>query len=58
MLVFLLVIENIVVPLSFFSDVFAHAQVVLLTTQKSRRAEKKFHNARSLQENNARSAAN
>ena len=32
--------------------------VVLLTTQKSRWAEKKFHNARSLQENNARSAAN
>ena len=34
------------------------AQVVLLTTQKRRRAEKKIHNARSLQENNARSAAN
>ena len=33
--------------------------VVLLTTQKSSRAKKKFHNARSLQENtcNARSAA-
>ena len=31
---------------------------LLLTTQKSRRAEKKFHNAWSLQENNARSAAN
>ena len=30
----------------------------LLTTQKSRRAEKNFHNARSLQENNARLAAN
>ena len=44
--------------LSIFSVVFAHAHVVLLTTQKSRRAEKKFHNARSLQENNARSAAN
>ena len=29
-----------------------------LTTQKSRRAEKNFHNARSLQENLARSAAN
>ena len=28
-----------------------------LTTQKSRRAEKKFHNARSLQENLVRSAA-
>ena len=41
-----------------FFVVFAHAHVVLLTTQKSRRAEKKFHNARSLQENNARSAAN
>ena len=58
MLVFLSVIENIVVLLSIFSVVFAHALVVLLTTQKSRRAEKKFHNARSLQENNARSAAN
>ena len=57
-LVFLSVIENIVVLLSLFSVVFAHAHVVLLTTQKSRRAEKKFHNARSLQENNARSAAN
>ena len=51
-------IENIVVLFSIFSVVFAHAHVVLLTTQKSRRAEKKFHNARSLQENNARSAAN
>ena len=30
----------------------------LLKPQKSRRAEKKIHNARSLQENNARSAAN
>ena len=53
MLVFLSVIENIVVL-----AVFAHAHIVLLTTQKSRRAEKKFHNAWSLQENNARSAAN
>ena len=44
--------------LSIFSIVFAHAHEVLLPTQKSRRAEKKFHNARSLQENNARSAAN
>ena len=50
MLVFLSVIEIIVVPLSIFSVVFAHAHVVLLTIQKSRRAEKKFHNARSLQE--------
>ena len=41
-----------------FFVVSVHAQVVLLTTQKNRRAEKKFHNARSLQENNARSAAN
>ena len=55
MLVFLSVIENIVV---LCPSVFAHAHVVLLTTQKSRRAEKKIHNARSLQENNARSAAN
>ena len=38
--------------------VFAHTHEVLVTTQKSRRAEKKFHNARSLQENDARSAAN
>ena len=44
--------------LPVFSVVFANVHVVLLTTQKSRRAEKKFHNARSLQENNARSAAN
>ena len=41
-----------------FSVVFAHALVVLLTTQKGHRAEKKFHNAWSLQENNDRSAAN
>ena len=34
--------------LSIFSVVFAHAHVVLHTTQKSRRADKKFHNARSL----------
>ena len=40
------------------SVVFAHAHIVLLTTQKSRRAVRKFHNARSLQENNALSAAN
>ena len=52
---FLSVIENIVV---LFSVVFAHAHVVLLTTQKSRRARQKIHNARSLHENNARSAAN
>ena len=58
MLVFLSVIENIVVLLSIFSVVFAHARVVLPTTQKSRRAEKKIHNARSLQENNTRSAVN
>ena len=43
-----------------FSVIFAHAHahVVLLTTQKSRRAEKQFHNAWSFQENNACSAAN
>ena len=59
MLVFLSVIENIVMLyFVIFFVVFAHAHVVLLTTQKSRPAEKKFHNARSLQENNARSAAN
>ena len=55
--VFLLVIENSC-TLSIFSVDFAHAHVVLVTTQKGRRAEKIFHNARSLQENNARSAAN
>ena len=49
--------ENIVVLCPSFV-VFAHVHVVLLTTQKSRRAEEKIHNARSLQENNARSAAN
>ena len=43
---------------AIFFVVFAHLHVGFLTTQKSRRAEKKFHNARSLQENNARSAAN
>ena len=31
---------------------------IFLTTQKSRQAEKNFHNARSLQENLARSGAN
>jgi len=31
---------------------------IFLTTQKSRRAEKNFHDARSLQENLARSGAN
>ena len=41
-----------------FFVVFAHADMVLLTTQKSRQAKKKFHNARSLQGNNTRSAAN
>ena len=41
-----------------FSFVFSHAHVVLLTTQNNPWAEKKFHNAQSLQENNARSAAN
>ena len=46
------------VTLSIFSVVFAYALVVLLTTEKNRQAEKRFHNARSLQENNARSAAN
>ena len=58
MLVFLSVIENIVVLCLSFFVVVSHALVVLLTTQKSRRAEKKIHNAGSLQENNARSAVN
>ena len=44
--------------LSIFFVVSAHALVALLTTQKNSWAEKKFHNARSLQENNARSEAN
>ena len=37
---------------------FAHTLAALLKTQKSCLAEKKIHNAGSLQENNARSAAN
>ena len=41
-----------------FSVVFSHAHMVLLSTQKSRQTKKKFHNAQSLQENNACSAAN
>ena len=45
------VIENIVVNCPSFL-------LFSPTTQKSRRAEEKFHNVRSLQENNARSAAN
>ena len=45
--------------LSIFFVVVAHALVALLKTQKSSWAEKKkIHNARSLQENNARLAAN
>ena len=53
MLVFLSVIENIVVP-SFL--LFSPTRsFLLLATQKSR---KKFHNTRSLQENNVHSAAN
>ena len=56
MLVFLSVIENKVVLCSSF--VLFSPTAVLLTTQKSRRAEKKSHNTWSLQENNARSAAN
>ena len=44
--------------LSIFLIVFADTHIVLLTTQKSRPAEKKFHDARSLQENNAHLATN
>ena len=44
--------------LSIFSAVYPHMHIVLIITQKSSWAEKKFHNARSLQENNACSAAN
>ena len=44
--------------LPIFSVVFAHSHIVLLTTQKSCRAKKKFRNAWLLQVNNARSAAN
>ena len=58
MRVFLSVIENVVVLCPSFSVVFAHAIAALHTTRKSHRAEKKFHNARSLQENNPLSAAN
>ena len=58
MLVFLSGIEKIVVPLSIFSLVFAHAYVVLPTTQKSRRAEKKIIMPGHYKKNNARSAAN
>ena len=58
MLVFLSVIENIVVLCPSFLLFLPHAHIVLLKPQKSRRAEKKIHNARSLQENNAGSAAN
>jgi len=44
--------------LSVFIVVFAIALVAFTHNSKNRRAEKIFHNARSLQENNARSAAN
>ena len=44
--------------LSIFFVVFAYALVALFKTQKSRWAEKKNHNARPFQENNARSTAN
>ena len=51
MLVFPSVIENVVVLFPCFFFVFSHALVAFsLTTQKSRRAEKNFHTARSLQE--------
>ena len=58
MLVFLSVIENIVVLCPSFLLYSPKRPYLLLTTQKNRRAEKNFHNARSLQENNARLAAN
>ena len=58
MLVFLSVIENIVVLCPSFLLFSLTRMQFLLTTQKSCRAEKNFHNAQSLQENNARSAAN
>ena len=58
MLVFLSVIENIVVLCSYFLLFSPTRSLLLLKTQKSRRAEKDFHNARSLQENLALSAAN
>ena len=47
MLVFLLVIENRVVLCPSLLLFFAHAHIVLLTTQKSCQAEKKFHNTSS-----------
>ena len=40
--------------LSIFSVVFAHALVALLTMQKSRWADKKFHTARSAANQSAR----
>ena len=56
MLGFLSVIENIV--LSIFFVVFAHAPIALLKLKSAVEPRKKIHNAWSLQENNARSAAN
>ena len=45
MLVFLSVIEKIVVPCPYFLLFFPTGSQLLLTTQKSRRAEKIFHSA-------------
>ena len=58
MLVFLSVIEKIADILWDFFVVFARARSFYSQPQSSRRAEKNFYNARSLQENLARSAAN
>ena len=44
--------------LSIFFVIFALALIALLATQKSHCAETNFRNVHSLQENNARSAAN
>ncbi len=56
--IFLSVIEKIVIFYRHFLLFFAPSLVAFTHNSKNRRAEKKLHNARSLQENNARSAAN
>ena len=53
-----ILVENIVVLCPSFLLFSPTRRKPLLTTQKSRRAQKQFHNARSLQENNAGSTAN
>ena len=55
---FLSAIENLVVCCPSFLLLSSTRLQLFLTIQKSRRAEKNFHNTQSLQENNVRSAAN